>query len=264
SPITMMLVAGFVLSPLPAALLEDPGAIRRAMGMLPFGALLGGLGVRELARITRVPPLRPAAYAAGAVAAASGIGYLVWVLMQQDRVSPTALKAIAASLVLIAIGSIADRMRHGLVLAIGIGAAVVLQFAVFQFEYHGEYRQRSAVWLNGNLRGAMLRVIEERDRRPGSSIYFATMRNAKGDWDLKNRWLPPYWQFYLLRERRPELAAETVFMERNADITAIPKGSVVLDNIEDPNLRKLLDSGSVRIADIPELDRDPFMTIVIR
>lgn len=264
SPLTVMLVAGFLLSPVPAALLEDPGAIRRAIGMLPFGALIGGLGLRQLARIARVPQLKMAAYAAGAIAAVAGAGYLAWVLVQQDRVSPTALKVMAASLVLIAIGAMADRMRHGFALAIGLAAAVMAQFTVFQFEYHGEYRLRSAVWLNGNLRGAMLRAIDERDRRPGSRIYFATFRNAKGDWDLKNRWLPPYWQFYLLREGRPELSAETVFMERNADIAAIPKGSVVVDNIEDPNLRKLLDTGAVRIADITEVDRDPFITIVIR
>ena len=53
-------------------------------------------------------------------------------------------------------------------------------------------------------------------------------------------------------------------MPRNDDIATIPSGSVVLDNIEDPNLAKLLQSGSRRIADIPEADREPFMTIVIR
>ena len=37
---------GFLVGPLPAAFLDDPGAIRRAMGMLPFGALLAGLGAR--------------------------------------------------------------------------------------------------------------------------------------------------------------------------------------------------------------------------
>ena len=264
SPLTVMLVAGFLLTPLPAALLEDPGAIRRAMGMLPFGALIGGLGVREVARVSSVPPLKTLAYAAGALAAVAGVGYLGWIALQQNRLSPTGLKVTAAAIVLIAIGWLADRMRHGLAVAAGLAAAIAIQFVVFQFEYHGEYRLRSAVWLNGNLRGAMLRLIEERDRRPGSKIYFATMRNGQGDWDLKNRYLPPYWHFYLQRERRMELMADTVLMPQNGDITTIPSGSVVLDNIEDPNLRKLLGSGSQRIADISEVDREPFMTIVIR
>ena len=110
----------------------------------------------------------------------------------------------------------------------------------------------------------MLRLIEEHDQRPGSKIYFATFRNGKGDWDLKNRYLPPYWQFYLVKQRRQDLMADTVFMEQNADIRTIPPGSVVLDNIEDPNLKLLLESGSTRIADIPEADREAFMTIVIR
>jgi 4-amino-4-deoxy-L-arabinose transferase-like glycosyltransferase len=264
SPITLLLVAGFLVSPLPAALLEDPGAIRRAIGMLPFGALLGGLGVRQLARAVRVPQLKPLAYAAGGVAAVAGLGYLGWIAMQQDRVSPTGLKVTAVAAVLIAVGWLSARMRHGLAIAIGLAAAILMQFVVLQFEYHGEYRLRAAAWLNGNLRGAMLRLIEEHDRRPGTKMYFATFRNGQGHWDLKNRWLPPYWQFYLQRERRPELMSDTVFMPRNDDLATIPKGSVVLDNIEDPNLRTLLDAGSQRIADIPEIDREPFMTIVIR
>ena len=168
------------------------------------------------------------------------------------------------AIVLLAVAMLAGRMRHGTAMLIGITAAIAAQFIVFQFEYHGEYRLRSAVWLNGNFRGAMLRLIEEHDKRPGSKIYFATFRNGLGYWDLKNRYLPPYWRFYVLREGRQDLIADTVFMERNADITTIPPGSVVLDNIEDPHLQRLLGSGSTRIADIPEADREPFMTIVIR
>ena len=158
--------------------------------------------------------------------------------------------------------ALADRMRHGMVVMIGVAAAIAMQFVVFQVEYHGEYRLRSAVWLNGNLRGAMLRLIEEHDRRPGSKIYFATFRNGQGHWDLKNRYLPPYGSSSVVKQQAAGLMAETVFMERTGDIRTIPPGSVVLDNIEDPNLRRLLESGSTRIADIPEADREPFMTIV--
>jgi 4-amino-4-deoxy-L-arabinose transferase-like glycosyltransferase len=264
SPITLLLVAGFLVGPLPAALLDDPGAIRRAMGMLPFGALLAGLGAGQLARLSRVPYLKTGAYLAGLAAALAGIGYLAWIYFGEARVSPTGLKVAAASIVLVGMAALADRLRHGMVVLIGVAAAIAMQFVVFQVEYHGEYRLRSAVWLNGNLRGAMLRLIEEHDKRPGSKIYFATFRNGQGDWDLKNRYLPPYWQFYVARQRRSDLAADTVFMERNADIRSIPPGSVVLDNVEDPNLRRLLESGSTRIADIPEADREPFMTIVLR
>jgi 4-amino-4-deoxy-L-arabinose transferase-like glycosyltransferase len=264
SPVTLLLLAGFLVGPLPAAFLDDPGAIRRAMGMLPFGALLAGLGARQLARLSRVPYLKVAGYLAGLAAAVAGVGYLAWIYFAQARVSPTGLKVAAASIVLIGIAALADRMRHGMVVMVGIAAAIAMQFVVFQVEYHGEYRLRSAVWLNGNLRGAMLRLIEEHDQRPGSKIYFATFRNGQGDWDLKNRYLPPYWRFYVVGQRRQDLVADTVFMERNADIRTIPPGSVVLDNIEDPNLRRLLESGSTRIADIPEADREPFMTIVLR
>jgi hypothetical protein len=35
-------------------------------------------------------------------------------------------------------------------------------------------------------------------------------------------------------------------------------------NVEDPNVRRLLADGAERIADIPEVDRAPFYTIVVR
>jgi len=211
-----------------------------------------------------VPYLKVGGYLAGLAAAVAGVGYLAWIYFGQARVSPTGLKVAAASIVLIGMAALADRMRHGMVVMVGVAAAIAMQFVVFQVEYHGEYRLRSAVWLNGNLRGAMLRLIEEHDRRPGSKIYFATFQNGKGDWDLKNRYLPPYWQFYVVKQRRQGLMADTVFMVPTADIRTIPPGSVVLDNIEDPNLTRLLESGATRIADIPEADREPFMTIVVR
>jgi hypothetical protein len=261
---TLLVLAGFLAGPLPASLLDDYGAIRRAMGMLPFGALLAGLGARELARIAKVPYLRMGGYISGIAAAPAGAGYLAWMYLQQARLSPTGLKVAAVAIVLIGMATLADRMRHGMVVIVGVAAAIAMQFVVFQVEYHGEYRLRSAVWLNGNIRGAMLRLIDEHDQRPGSKIYFATLRSGVGHWDLKNRYLPPYWRFYLVRQGRTELMTETVFMPQNDDIRTIPPGSVVLDNIEDPNLQQLLGSGAQRIADIPEVDREPFLTMVVR
>ena len=264
TPLTLLIVAAFFAAPLPASLLEDYGAIRRAMVMVPLGALLAGLGASQMAGVVRVPSFRLLASIAGAALAVAGIAYLGWVLLQQGRISPTAVKVTMIAVVLLMVAAMAGRFAHGHSIVMGLAAAIVLQFAFLQVEYHGEYRLRSAVWLNGNLRDAMLRLIEEHDGQAGGKIYFATFRNGQGHWDLKNRYLPPYWRFYLQREKRTELLAETVFMPQNADIATIPAGSVVLDNIEDPNLRKLLDSGSRRIADISEVDREPFMTIVIR
>ena len=264
TPITLLITAAFFAAPLPAALLEDYGAIRRAMVMLPFASLLAGLGAEQLACVARVPWFRAAAWIAGAALFVVGAGYLAWIVFQQGRISPTGFKVTVLAIVAIGMAIMAGRTRHGLTITTGLAAAIALQFVLLQIAYHGEYRVRSSGWLNGNFRGAMLRLIEERDKHPGAKIYFATFRNGLGFWDLKNRYFPPYWHFYLLREGRMELEADTVFMPQNADIRTIPPGSVVLDNIEDPNLRKLLDSGSQRIADIPEADRDPFMTIVIR
>ena len=61
SAITIVVLLGFLLSPLAASILPDEGAIRRATGMLPFGALLAGLGAAQIARMARVPFFKPLA-----------------------------------------------------------------------------------------------------------------------------------------------------------------------------------------------------------
>jgi hypothetical protein len=47
-PIAILLLGGFVLAPVPAAMLEERGALQRALGFLPFGVLIGTYGVALL------------------------------------------------------------------------------------------------------------------------------------------------------------------------------------------------------------------------
>ncbi len=65
SAITIAVLLGFLLSPVAASILLDEGAIRRATGMLPFGALLAGLGAAQIARMARVPFFKPMALDGG-------------------------------------------------------------------------------------------------------------------------------------------------------------------------------------------------------
>jgi 4-amino-4-deoxy-L-arabinose transferase-like glycosyltransferase len=44
-PIALLLTAGLITAPLPASLVNEPGAIRRALEMLPFAALLAAYGL---------------------------------------------------------------------------------------------------------------------------------------------------------------------------------------------------------------------------
>ena len=68
-----LVLLGFLLSPLAASILQDAGAIRRATGMLVFGALLAGMGAAQIARIARVPFFKPLALTIAGVGLAAGV-----------------------------------------------------------------------------------------------------------------------------------------------------------------------------------------------
>ena len=115
-----------------------------------------------------------------------------------------------------------------------VGAA--LQFAVLQQHYHGSYIVRSAPWLNGDFRGAMTTLMAEAERRPASTgCNLVDHRNGLGRWELKNRWTPAYWRFYVTKHHREDLLARTVFLsEARQHQVLAPAGSLVLSNTEAP------------------------------
>lgn len=263
-PIGLLVLGCLVVTPATAAVLDDPGAIRRATGMLPFGVILSTFGARQLWIRDRIPGLKAVALIAGTAGTLAGAGYLTWIAATEQRMTPRGFQAAALGLTLLAMAALSNRMRHGALVVQTVAAAVVVQFALFQIEYHGPYRVRAAPWLNGNTRGAIDRLIVEADRRPGAPIVFATLRNGLGRWDLKNRWMPAYWRFYLIKHERLDLLDRTLFFPQNQNIDAIAAGSLMLGNAEDPNLQRLLARGSTHIADIPEMDREPFFTLAWR
>jgi hypothetical protein len=81
---------------------------------------------------------------------------------------------------------------------------------------------------------------------------------------LRNRYLPSYWAFYATRLGREELRRRTVFVKPDEDIGAAPPGSLILGNAADPHVAPLLAAGATRLADVPELDREPFFTVLQR
>lgn len=258
-----VVLLGFLTAPLAASILVEEGAIRRATAMLPFGALLAAVGAARLAAIRRLPLFRPLMTIGGGAALLVGISYLSYTLGWQGRVSETATRVTVIGVVALAMAALALRVRHGQLLLVLTSATIVLQFATVYRDYHGEYVSRLAPWLQGNIKGAVTRVIEESDGRSGP-IYFMSLRSGRGDWDLKNRYLPSYWRFYAMKLGREELISRAIFLTPDDQPAAIPSGSLVLGNGEDPNVRALLAAGATSVAEIPEVDRPSFFTVLIK
>ena len=96
---TIVVLLGFLLSPLAASILQDEGAIRRATGMLPFGALLAGLGAAQLGRIARVPFFRPLALTVAGIGVTAGVMVMARTAMTQGRMSETATRVIVIGII---------------------------------------------------------------------------------------------------------------------------------------------------------------------
>ncbi len=264
TPEKLLVLMAFLVGPLGAALLPDEGAIRRATIMIPFGALLAAIGAARTAAIDRVPSLPLVATVAGSLALMVGGAYAGWIAVAQQRVTQSGLQLLAAGASMLGLAVMARRMRHGQAVVVVAIMATALQFAVLQHHYHGAYLIRSAPWLNGNLRGALTTLMEEAERRPASTVYFAIMRNRLGRWDLKNRWTPAYWRFYVTKHHRQDLLARTVFLTPADNIESLPVGSLVLSNTESPEVEQALRASAITLAEIPELDREAFYTVLLR
>jgi 4-amino-4-deoxy-L-arabinose transferase-like glycosyltransferase len=264
TPIGFLVLACFLLSPLAASVLRDEGAIRRAIGMVVFGALLAGYGAERIRRIRAIPLFRPIAILVCAVGLTAGVSVMAWTGYRQGRVSETATRVIVIAVAAAVIARLSRRAPHGVLVVAPIVAIAALQFAAFQRTYHGEYVARVAVWLQGNIRGSMEQLIVESDRRPEAPVYFATLRSGRGDWDLRNLYLPSYWRFYATKHDRLALHDRAIFLTPQDDLHATEKGSLILANIEDPHVSLYLSAVSRRLADIPEVERPPFFTIIER
>jgi hypothetical protein len=198
------------------------------------------------------------------VGIAAGVVVMARTAVTQGRASETASLVIAIGIIALVMAAWSARHAHGRLMLAPMLLVIAMQFVTFQRSYHGEYMSRVAPWLQGNIRGALVQLMAESDRRPEAPLYFTTLRAGRGDWDLRNSYLPAYWRFYATKHGREDLLRKAVFVKETDDLQATPPGSLVLGNHEDPHFRKLLDGGARRLADIPEIDRDSFFTIAVR
>ena len=128
-----------------------------------------------------------------------------------------------------------------------------LQFAGFYRDYFGDYRLRSAKWLEYNIGGGLEEIIRQQPSSGAAPIYIAD----------NIQWAPYYWQFYQAKHGRSDLASGTTFVDVHAfDAAVIPAGSVVLCRIHDE--RALLAAGLTRVAAVPEPDGVPWFAVLRR
>lgn len=262
TPFNLLLIAGFLVAPMPAVLVPEAGAINRATAMLPFGALLAAFGMKQLATLTTIRFARPTAGAIGISALTLGVAYAGWTLATEGRLSGSAAGLVGLGVMLVGFAVMAKRVPHGPVLAMGLLALIVLQFGSFSRDYFGDYRVRLNSWLGGNLRGALEGIIERRPEGAASRVYFAHLESTGGLADIRNYWMDAYWRFYLIKHQREDLLAQSGPLDA-AHVDALAPGSLVLGNRGARLIESLIESKQLTpVHTVPELDRDPFFVIL--
>ena len=103
--------------------------------------------------------------------------------------------------------------------ALGIVAAMPLQFVSFYRDYMGDYRVRSSYWFENNIRGGVEEVIRRNPAGSSHRVYLST--------DIQ--WVDWYWPLYLAKDGRRDLLDETVYFDpKTLDTASVPAGSTLL------------------------------------
>jgi hypothetical protein len=256
-----LVVAGFLLGPLPAVIVPENGAMNRAISMAPFAVLIAAYGLKFLSSIEVIRFAKPMARWAGAAILVVGAAYALSTLAS-GRLGGAAPALIVIGLGLSAFAFLSPRFKQGPMLAAGILAIVLLQFGGFARDYFGDYRVRVNSWLGGNLRGALETLIAREQQGGESRIYFAHLQDTAGLTDIRNYFMDTYWNFYLIKHDRLDLLERTSYFDPAAVDTLQP-GSIVLGNKGDRVIDGLVADGRLSVIDaIPELDRDPYLLVL--
>jgi 4-amino-4-deoxy-L-arabinose transferase-like glycosyltransferase len=102
--------------------------------------------------------------------------------------------------------------------AVALCIAGALQFAVFSFDYFGDYRRRSGASRGGNLRGAFEEVVTAEQERTRPIVYLS--RNVPN--------IAEYWRFYSIALGAGDLAERTELVEPLQWSAAPPDGALMV------------------------------------
>ena len=264
TPANVIAVLGFFTAPLAAVLVPENSEIIRAAAMLPFGVLLATMGIEALWRWPFWPRAHVLISSVGVGMLAFGVGYAMRSAAIHGHLTSSTGPLILGGVAICMIAFASDAVSITKIIAVLLLLAMPLQFSRFSRDYFGDYRRRSSNWLDGNIRGALVELMQRDQRHHAPYIYFAQLRSTRGDADTRNRWMDTYWTFYLAKYRRQELLERSRQFDPRR-IEAVPQGSLVLGNIGDPVIDALVRSGQLkRISTILDEDGTRFYTILQR
>ena len=262
TPARLLLLLGFFTAPLAATLVNVNDAIYRALEMLPFAALLAAWGAERLWSAEFIRPSRRVFIALGlGVVVFVGV-YARHVLVTQARMPGAAAPLMLVGVLTIVLGVLADRLRVGQMIVLGLLAVAPIQFARFYVDYFTAYRVRSEIVFSGNIRGVFEEVLRQQRERDAPAIYLGEIGSYS--------YGPLYWKFYLIKHGRQDLAGRTVeaYVFYPDRVLTLPPGSLVVTNAGDGPTDALIDrlvaAGQFNRTVVKEPDGTPTYLVLRR
>lgn len=247
SPAAIIVLAGFLLPPIAASVVDESFVGGRAMTMVPFGIVLGCWGVGVLIVAKPLRGLPSIIGVAGAALLAVGVAYLLYRL-RTSELSRGAVVLMMSGTFVVAVAFVVHRQQRLAAIAAALVVACLVHFAAFAQDYFGEYRARSAPSFNGNIRDAVRTTVAGLDGRSDRPPVYLSSAIPRIDW---------YWRFHvaeleridLATRARPvsdaelqilELASGTLFLclavDERARSVAEARGMTLMATITDPNV----------------------------
>ncbi len=246
-PTRLLLVLGFLTAPVAAVIAGDRGAIGRALELLPFGVLLGVVGIVYLWAGPRLALRRSVCLGASVIGIILGLANAGWMLLTQGRISASTPLLLLLSVGLGVAGVVSDRAAWRMVVVAAL-VGVLAQFQQYVTDYFTDYRARASEAFLFNRRGGLEYLIERSHTDGIPTIY---LKNLGREVKMIER----YWRFYLIKHGREDLLSRTVILGESdpLDVTSVPPKSAILASVNEPMTNALAAAGELTLETlIPE------------
>jgi len=264
TPARVTVLLAFFCAPLAAVLVPENSEIIRAAAMLPLGVLLAAMGIEAMWRWGRAERARMVLMPLGVVLLLGGLAYGAWSLIAHHHITSSTGPLIGAGVAVCIIAFASDAISVAKIVAVLLLLAMPVQFAGFYRDYFGDYRNRASNWLGGNLRGALVDLMQRESAEHAPFIYFSQLQSTGGVPDIRSRWMETYWTFYLTKHGRRELLERSRPFDPSR-VGSVPARSLVLANIGDPVVDRLVRAGELkRVNTIADENGNRFFTILQR
>jgi 4-amino-4-deoxy-L-arabinose transferase-like glycosyltransferase len=239
SPASALLLAGLLLPALAGSVVSEPFAVGRAITMVPFAILLAITGAESWIAVAPKAWVAQLLARVGPVAAAIGLAYVIF-RAGHGELTRGGITAVAIGAALVGLAYAIRRTGRLSPLVAAVLIACSLQFAGFARDYFGDYRARSAFWFNGNLRGAVARVVMMLDGAAAPREVLLDQGVNSIDW---------YWRFHLAELGRSDLASVArVVTPAQLQTYPLAPGTLLVFPALDTSLRGLAEARGMSLA----------------